>query len=72
MQAASRTLRAMLLAIGLTVAVAAVPNMASASIALGAVVSANPANFTPNVASGEVRKFVQIGARCTRAGPSAR
>jgi hypothetical protein len=72
MHAASRTLRAMLLAIGLTVAVAAVPNMASASIALGAVVSANPANFTPNVASGEVRKFVQIGARCTRAGPSAR
>jgi hypothetical protein len=58
---ASRTLRAMLLAIGLSVAVAAVPTVASASIALGAVVSANPANFTPNVASGEVRKFVQIG-----------
>ena len=29
--------------------------------ALGTVVSANPANFTPNVASGAVHKFVQVG-----------
>ena len=53
-----RTLRTMLVALGLSVAVAAVPAVASASIALGTVVSANPANFTPNVASGAVHKFV--------------
>jgi hypothetical protein len=41
--------------------VAAVPTVASASIALGTVVGANPANFTPNVASGAVYKFVQVG-----------
>jgi hypothetical protein len=40
---------------------AAVPAVASASIALGTVVSANPANFTPNVASGAVYKFTQVG-----------
>jgi hypothetical protein len=51
----------MLAALGLSVAVAAVPAVASASIALGTVVSANPANFTPNVASGAVYKFVQVG-----------
>ncbi|HEX5878241.1 MAG TPA: hypothetical protein VF468_07965 [Actinomycetota bacterium] len=55
----------MLVALGLGVAVAAVPAAvpaaASASIALGTVVSANPANFTPNVASGAVHKFVQVG-----------
>jgi len=51
----------MLMAIGLSLAVAAVPSMAGASISLPAVVSANPANFTPNVASGAVYKFVQIG-----------
>jgi hypothetical protein len=56
-----RTLRTMLVAIGLTVAVAAVPTVASASIGLGAVVSTNPANITPNVASGAVYKFVQVG-----------
>ncbi|HET9558098.1 MAG TPA: hypothetical protein VFS70_13235, partial [Actinomycetota bacterium] len=56
-----RTLRTMLAALGLSVAVAAVPAVASASIALGTVVSANPANFTPNVASGAVHKFVQVG-----------
>jgi hypothetical protein len=56
-----RTFRTMLVAIALSLAVAAVPTAAGASIALGVVVSANPANFTPNVASGEVRKFVQLG-----------
>jgi hypothetical protein len=56
-----RTLRTMLVALGLSLAVAAVPTVASASIALGTVVSTNPANFTPNVASGAVHKFVQIG-----------
>jgi hypothetical protein len=56
-----RTLRTMLVALGLSMAVAAVPTVASASIGLGTVVSANPANFTPNVASGAVHKFVQVG-----------
>jgi hypothetical protein len=51
----------MLVALGLSLAVAAVPAVASASIGLGTVVSANPANFTPNVASGAVHKFVQVG-----------
>ncbi|MGH3102234.1 MAG: hypothetical protein ACRDPU_14705, partial [Thermoleophilia bacterium] len=51
----------MLVALGLSMVVAAVPTVASASIALGTVVSANPANFTPNVASGAVHKFVQVG-----------
>jgi hypothetical protein len=55
-----RTLRTMLVALGLSVAVAVVPAVASASIALGAV-STNPANFTPNVASGAVYKFTQVG-----------
>jgi hypothetical protein len=50
----------MLVAIGLSLAVAAVPSVAGASIGLGVVVSANPANFTPNVASGAVYKFVQL------------
>jgi hypothetical protein len=56
-----RTLRTVLVALVLGLAVAAVPTVASASIALGVVVSANPANFTPNVASGAVHKFVQVG-----------
>ncbi len=56
-----RTLRALLIALGLTLAVAAVPRVAGASPALGVVVSANPANHTPNVASGAVYKFVQVG-----------
>ena len=56
-----RTLRTVLVALGLSMAVAAVPTAASASIGLGTVVSANPANFTPNVASGAVYKFVQVG-----------
>jgi hypothetical protein len=56
-----RTLRRTLAAVGLAAAVAAVPVAASASIALGSVVSADPANFTPNVASGAVYKFVQVG-----------
>jgi len=56
-----RMLRTLLVAIGFGLALAALPPSAGASIALGAVVSDNPANFTPNVASGEVRKFVQLG-----------
>jgi hypothetical protein len=56
-----RTLRTVLVALGLSVVVAGVPTVASASIALGTVVSANPANFTPNVASGAVYKFTQVG-----------
>jgi beta-propeller uncharacterized protein DUF5122 len=52
----------MLVAVGLSLVLAAVPTVAGASIALGVVVSADPANFTPNVASGEVRKFVQLGS----------
>ncbi len=35
------------------------PVAANASIALGTVVSTNPANWTPNVSSGAVYKFVQ-------------
>jgi hypothetical protein len=56
-----RTLRTVLAGLGLSVALAAVPTAASASIALGTVVSANPANFTPNVASGAVYKLLQVG-----------
>jgi hypothetical protein len=56
-----RTLRTVLVALVLSMVVAAVPTVASASIALGTVVSANPANFTPNVASGAVYKFTQVG-----------
>ena len=74
----TRTLPSLLVALGFSVAVAAVPTVASASIVLGTVVSANPANFTPNVASGAVYKFVQVrgtmyaggtfGSVSTRAG----
>jgi hypothetical protein len=56
-----RTLRTMLVALGLGTVMAATPILASASIGLGTVVSANPANVTPNVASGAVYKFVQVG-----------
>jgi hypothetical protein len=56
-----RTVRTALVAIGLGLLLAAVPAVAGASPALGVVVSANPANFTPNVASGAVYKFVQVG-----------
>jgi hypothetical protein len=56
-----RTLRTVLLALGLSLAVAAVPAAASASVALGVVVGEDPANFTPNVASGAVYKLVQVG-----------
>jgi hypothetical protein len=52
-------------AVGLALAVASglagPAGVAAASPALGAVVSANPANHTPNVASGAVYKFVQVG-----------
>jgi hypothetical protein len=54
--------RTMLVAVGLSLVMAAVPTVAGASIALGVVVSADPANFTPNVASGAVYKFVQLGS----------
>jgi hypothetical protein len=54
------TVRRTLAAIGLSLALAAIPSMASASIALGVVVSDNPANFTPDVASGAVYKFAQV------------
>jgi hypothetical protein len=57
----NRTLRARLLALPLALAVAAAPGVAAASPALGGVVSENPANQTPNVASGAVYKFVQLG-----------
>ena len=50
----------MLVALGLSVAVAVVPAVASASTALGPA-SDDPANFTPNVASGAVYKFTQVG-----------
>jgi hypothetical protein len=56
-----RTARTALAAIGLGLLVAAVPTMVGAAPALDVVVSANPANFTPNVASGAVYKFVQAG-----------
>ena len=42
-----RTVRAALVVIGLGLLLAAVPIVAGASPALGVVVSANPANFTP-------------------------
>jgi hypothetical protein len=51
----------MLVAVGLGLLLASVPTAAPASIGLGTVVSANPANLTPNVASGAVHKFVQVG-----------
>jgi hypothetical protein len=58
----NRTLPARLIVVLLAlVAVAAAPGVAAASPALGGVVSANPANYTPNVASGAVYKFVQVG-----------
>jgi hypothetical protein len=56
-----RTLRTMLVAVGLSMVMAAVPTVGSASIALGVVVSDDPANFTPNVASGAVHKLLQVG-----------
>jgi hypothetical protein len=56
-----RTVRAALVAIGLGLVVATVPVAAAAAPALGVVVSANPANHTPNVASGAIYKFVQAG-----------
>ncbi|HST85889.1 MAG TPA: hypothetical protein VLL08_29395 [Kineosporiaceae bacterium] len=37
------------------------PGPAQASIALGRVVSTNPANFTPQVQNGAVYKFLQVG-----------
>jgi hypothetical protein len=57
-----RTLGGLLLAAGVgLLGATAVPGAAGASIGLGAVVSANPANWTPNVADGAVYKFVQVG-----------
>jgi Domain of unknown function (DUF5122) beta-propeller len=57
-----RTLRALLVALSLCLALAATPSAAGASPALGTVVSTNPADHTPNVASGAVYKFVQLGS----------
>jgi hypothetical protein len=66
-----RALRAILVALGLCVALAAVPTVASASIGLGVVVSANPANVTPNVASGAVYKLFQVGGTMYAGGASS-
>jgi hypothetical protein len=55
------TLKALLVGLGACLALVAAPSLASASPALGVVVSTNPANHTPNVASGAVYKFVQVG-----------
>jgi hypothetical protein len=59
--ARKRALRALLVALGVALVGAGLPGAVSASPALGVVVSTNPANFTPNVASGAVYKFVQVG-----------
>jgi hypothetical protein len=56
-----RRLRSLLIGLCAGLALAALPSIAGASIGLGAVVSANPANWTPNVADGAVYKFVQVG-----------
>jgi hypothetical protein len=56
-----RTCRTALVALALGLALAAVPSIAGASPALGVVVSTNPVNYTPHVASGAVYKFVQTG-----------
>ena len=56
-----RTCRTALVALALGLALAAVPSIAGASPALGVVVSTNPVNYTPHVASGAVYKFVQVG-----------
>jgi Domain of unknown function (DUF5122) beta-propeller len=57
-----RTLGGLLLAAGVgLLGATAVAGVAGASIPLGAVVGANPANWTPNVADGAVYKFVQVG-----------
>ncbi len=56
-----RKLRRLLTGLSVGLVLAALPSVASASIALGAVVSANPADWTPNVADGAVYKFVQVG-----------
>jgi hypothetical protein len=56
-----RKLRRLLTGLSVGLALAALPSVAGASIALGAVVSADPANWTPNVADGAVYKFVQVG-----------
>jgi hypothetical protein len=64
-----RALRAILVPLGLCVALATVPTVGSASIGLGVVVSANPANVTPNVASGAGYKLLQVaGSMYARRG----
>ncbi len=57
----NRRLRTLIAAGWVGVVLAAAPSVAGASSALGGVVSANPADLTPNVASGAVYKFVQVG-----------
>ena len=49
-------------------ALRAIPTVGSASTGLGVVVSANPANVTPNVASGAVYKLLQVGGTMYAAG----
>jgi len=56
-----RTRRTALVVLALGLALAAVPSVAGASPALGVVVSTNPVNYTPHVASGAVYKLVQVG-----------
>jgi len=56
-----RTLRAFLVVLALGLVGTMVPGVAGASIALGGVVSQNPANYTPQVGNGAVHKFVQLG-----------
>jgi Domain of unknown function (DUF5122) beta-propeller len=55
-----RALRILLVGLVLGVVAAGLPTAASASIGLGVVVSDDPANFTPNVASGAVYKLTQV------------
>jgi len=57
-------LRAFLVVLVLGLAGATVPSVAGASIALGSVVSENPANHTPHVigSGAAVHKFVQLGS----------
>ena len=56
-----RTLRAFLVVLALGLVGTMVPGVAGASIALGGVVSQNPANYTPQVGNGAVHKFIQLG-----------
>jgi hypothetical protein len=50
----------LIVALGAVAVGAVAPGAATASMPLASVVSTNPANFTPNVASGAVYKFIQL------------